>query len=139
MSRALLLALALAALGCNEGNELASSGFDLAQPGDGGGSAADGASDLGAPDLASRTCGQIVSCVVQCGVGNLTCDPMCIQGADPTAIAQAGALTLCAVQNCISFTDGGAGGGGMLGIFQCLIANCQMQVANCSGLFSIPM
>jgi hypothetical protein len=149
---AVYLALALAAAGCNEGNEIATGDFDLgAQSADG--AAPDGAAktDLAAHDMQAKSCGQIVSCVIQCGLTNLTCDPMCIQGADPTAIQQAGALTLCAVQNCLlTGGDGGAGGlgglgglggggGGTAGIFQCLLDNCGTEVSGCSGLFAIPM
>lgn len=133
-----LLAFALAAAGCNEGNELATGAFDFSQPGDSGNLPQD---DLSAApvDMAAKSCGQIVTCAIQCGTTNATCIGMCFTGASPTGLLQAGALVACAAQNCLTGGDGGAAGGGMAGVFQCLITNCQMQIAGCPGLFPAPM
>jgi hypothetical protein len=139
---ALTIAIALAAVGCNEGNELATGAFDFATAtGGDSGAIADAAADLSTGDLAARDCGQIVSCVLQCGTTNLTCLPQCVQNADPMAVQQAGALTLCAATNCLNLLggDGGAGGGGMAGIFQCLLSQCGSQVSMCQGLFGLGM
>lgn len=138
MNKALHIALACVALAaCDQGNALSTGAVDFAQA-DGGGAVGDLAPppDLTPVDLAEKSCGQIVSCVVQCGLTNLACDQMCVTGASPAAIQQAGALTLCAAQNCLAgqFTDGGMGGGGTAGIFECLLSNCGSQVGMCQGL-----
>jgi len=139
-----MLALALAAAGCNEGNELATGAFDFSQPSDGANMTP---ADLAASDdlaSAGKSCGQIVSCAIQCGTTNATCLGACFTGADPQGLLEAGALVACAAQSCLAGggdggIGGGLGGGGTAGIFQCLIMNCQMQIAGCPGLFPAPM
>jgi hypothetical protein len=115
---------------CNQGGE-------LANPIDFGAGADDLMSvappDLaGTADLAGPTCGHIVQCVIQCGLTDLTCDQTCFQGAQPEALQQAGALVLCAAQNCLQAQPDG--GSGMLGMIQCLLQNCGTEVADCQGL-----
>jgi len=121
----------VAAGACNQGGPLADPvdfGNDAPAFGDGG------EMDLTVGDMTQKTCGQVVSCTVQCGLTNLTCDQMCVQGASPTALQQAGTLVLCAAQSCLLGQPDG--GGGMAAIFQCLPQNCGTQVAGCDGLLS---
>jgi hypothetical protein len=121
---------------CNQGGLLASAPYGGVG---GGGVPSDGGPVMTTGDLAEaadlqpagKSCGEVIMCVVQCGFTNLTCSAGCAQGASPQAIQEAGALTLCAAQNCLSLGDGGINTGG---IFQCLIGSCQQQVAGCSGL-----
>ncbi len=126
-ARGWLLAAALVVAACHEGNGLGGPDFaippDLAPP-----------ADLLPPaDLTPPlTCGQIVGCALMCGTSNLTCLGGCFNGASPQAIQQAGALVLCAGQNCLG--DGGISGGGQFGIFQCLQQKCPSQLSGCQGL-----
>lgn len=123
----LVAAALLLAAACHEGNGLG--GPDLAPPVD----LAPPSDLLPPPDLVPPpNCGQIVGCAIMCGTSNLTCLGGCFQNAPPQAIQEAGALVLCAGQNCLG--DGGVGGGNMLGIFQCLADKCPMQLSGCEGL-----
>lgn len=123
----LVAAALLVVAACHQGNGLGLPDLqappDLAPP-----------ADLSpAPDLLPpKTCGEIVGCAIMCGTSNLTCLGGCFNGASPQAIQEAGALVLCAGQNCLG--DGGVGGGGMFGIFQCLSDKCPMQLSGCEGL-----
>lgn len=128
---ALGIALALALGACNEGNsemmmpDLAVHA-DLSVP-----------RDLAMPDLAGPTCGSIVLCIFKCGVTDLQCDQTCVAGAQPKAIQEAGALALCAAQNCLGGDAGaglGSGPAGMLGILNCLEQSCGNEVNSCDGL-----
>ena len=159
MSRTLALALTLWCLSGSCGREGNSYAIDPNNPtgplapggGDGGadaGALADAASstDL-APDMTviGPTCGSIVVCSFQCGLTNVTCSTMCLQGTQGPELTKAGALVLCAATQCLlggAGSDGGLGGlgGGGLGgagglqLLQCLSTNCQQQLANCDGL-----
>lgn len=129
-----LVLLSLALGGCNEGHpELLNPNADLAARGD----LPDPSDMPQSGDLKmGPSCGQIVLCVVQCGVTNLACSQTCFQGAQPSALQQSGALVLCAATNCLAGGggDGGAGGGGMLAIFACLSSKCSDEVGKCEGL-----
>jgi hypothetical protein len=130
--RPLLVAAALlAAAGCNEG--LGNAHHDAALR--------DGGEDLEPrDDLATRagpTCGQIVMCVFQ----NFQSPGMlvgCGQGASPQELTAAGALLLCAYQNCLAGNDGGIGGGNMGQTLQCVLKSCATQLGMCDGLFGGP-
>ena len=128
MNRLVLLAsLVVALAGCNQGHdELAVA--DLAAASD------SGVADLSAPDMSGPTCGHIVVCIITCGVTDFQCDQTCVAGAQPAAIQQAGALTLCAAQNCLQGLVGDGGTSSMFAILQCLEQKCAMQVNGCEGL-----
>jgi hypothetical protein len=150
--RALMLAAALLAAGCHEGNTLDNNG-----PSSGGGSI-NGRLDMSgpvssSPDLAnttttsgdmtavSETCGAIVTCAISClgnagggtggGLGGLAGCQSCLAGAPPEATMEAQAIFTCAITNCISAITGG---GGTTGIFQCLATSCTAELAACQGL-----
>jgi hypothetical protein len=129
VNRAVLLAsLVVALAGCNQGHDELSVA-DLSVAADLGGA------DLSAPDLKGPTCGQMAVCILACGVTDFQCDQGCVAGAMPAAIQEAGALTLCAAQNCLSGLLGGDGGmGGTFAVLQCLKDKCPMQVDACEGL-----
>jgi hypothetical protein len=128
----LLLVALLLALGCSEGHDELSLG-DMTAVDDLSQLAAD---DSGMPDMFSPQCGDIVRCLVTCGLTNITCDQMCVTGASPSAIQSAGALAVCAATNCLNL-DGGLSTGGVnqLGIFMCLTQKCKTEVAMCPNLF----
>src|SRR6185503_13228801 len=102
LSLGIICALALSAAACNEGHD------EMAMPDLAAKSDLSAPLDLAAPDLAGPSCGAIVLCIFQCGVTNIQCDQTCVAGAQPKAIQEAGALALCAAQNCLS-TDAGSG------------------------------
>lgn len=89
--------------------------------------------DLSMPDLSTPSCGQIILCVFQCGVTNITCDQGCVTNAQPQAIQEAGALVLCAAQNCL-LTDGGVNPSDMLSLLSCIEQQCPNEVNGCEGL-----
>jgi hypothetical protein len=143
VTRALLLAAALLAAGCHEGNTLDNAGpfsgttVDLAQ---GPNQSVDLAQVTATFDMtAEATCGSIVTCAVTClgsagtggGIGGLAGCTSCLQGAPPDATAEAQAIVTCAITNCISAITGG---GGTAGIFQCLATSCTAELAACQGL-----
>lgn len=126
-----LIALAMSGLACNEGPE------ELAPPDLAAASDLAIAHDLAMPDLLGPSCGKIVLCILQCGVTNISCDQACVAGAQTAAIQQAGALALCAAQNCLQ-SDGGVSFGSnpsdLLGIINCLQQSCPNEVNSCSDL-----
>jgi hypothetical protein len=124
-----LLLAALVVAACSEGNDELKLG-DLSTGDDMMSMQPD---DLGMPDMYTPQCGDIVRCLVTCGITNIACDQMCVTGADPMAIQAAGALALCAATNCLNL-DGGISGGNQLAIFTCLFKQCQSQVAMCPNL-----
>jgi hypothetical protein len=133
-------------VGCNEGNGLGAGDMtqvDLLPP-----------ADLVPPvDLVPPpNCGKIVFCALGClggggipGVGGggassdmsganaIGCVLGCGQNAPPAEVTSALTLIACAAQSCLA-ADGGASGGGQLGILQCLQTQCPMQLAACKGL-----
>ncbi|HEY7957229.1 MAG: hypothetical protein ACHQ17_00460 [Polyangia bacterium] len=119
-------------LACNEGHE------ELAPPDLAAQSDLAPARDLSMPDLLGPSCGKIILCILQCGVTNVQCDQTCVAGAQPAAIEQAGALALCAAQNCLQSDGGLSLGGGnpsdLLGIISCLQQSCPNEVNSCSDL-----
>jgi hypothetical protein len=130
MRRRLLSAALLLLLGasCSEGHDELKMG-DMTAVDDMAESSMD---DMSMPDMMVLSCGEIVRCIVTCGLTNLTCDQMCFTGADATSIQEAGALALCAATNCLNL-DGGTGN--QLQIFMCLTQKCQSQVSMCPNLF----
>ncbi len=146
------------ALGCDEGGPYTGA-LDLSTQISGDLAQAPSA-DLSKVDLLGPDCGTLVKCSLGClagGLGGLgggggtggstggtstdpiTCLTMCGGGAQPAALQEAGALVLCAAQNCLSgLTGGDAGtGGGTLGALQCVAQACPSQVAACPGLLSL--
>ena len=115
--------------------------------GDGGDTGDGGLTDLG-PDmtLTGPSCGEMVTCVLQCGLTNLSCSQGCFQGAKTDQITAAGALVLCAATNCLLGGDGGIGGlgglgggggglgGGTLELVTCMATSCQQELSDCGGL-----
>ncbi len=82
--------------------------------------------DLAPPaDLAQKNCGQIMTCVIGCGLTPGACQLGCFQGASPKATQEAGALLACAVQKCL-LADGG-------NLPLCMISNCGNQIQMCEG------
>lgn len=145
---AMATALGGGVVGCHEGNGLQAGdmteGPDLMPPAD---------LEL-PPDLVPPpNCGKIVFCALGClggggipGVGGggggassdmganpIGCVLGCGQNAPPTEVTAALSLIACAAQGCLA-ADGGAGGGGQLGVLQCLQMKCPMQLAACKGL-----
>jgi len=126
-----LIAL-LVLVGCSEGHDELKLG-DMNAADDMSQLAAD---DMTTPDLSSPQCGDIVRCLVTCGITNITCDQMCTTGAQPTAILEAGQLGLCAATNCLNLDGGTAGAtGNPIAIFMCLTQKCKNEVAMCPNLF----
>ena len=150
--RALLIAAALLAVGCREGNTLDNSGnspisstdVDMSKSG------SHASPDLAEPPadmVAGETCGTILACGISClsgaasadggaggglgGLGGLAGCTSCLQGAPADATSQAEAIISCAVQNCLSDITGG---GGIAGIFGCLTTSCSTQLGQCQGL-----
>jgi hypothetical protein len=122
--------------GCSEGHDDLSGTPDLAMAADAGETP-----DLSDFDLLGPSCGKIVICIFTCGVTDLTCDQTCVAGAQPAAIQQAGALTLCAAQNCLGGLggDGGVNPNNMLAIIACLEQMCPKQINACQDLpFAAP-
>lgn len=113
--RAWALGLLLLTAACNQGNGLSITPADMAPT----------------PDLAGRSCGEIVRCALTCGTQDPTCLVGCGQGASTESVTQAGALVVCAAQNCLS---GDGGTAGMLQIFTCLSRQCSTQLRGCEGL-----
>ncbi|HEX4461955.1 MAG TPA: hypothetical protein VIA18_28440 [Polyangia bacterium] len=149
--RALLVAVALLAVGCREGNTLENSGsgsisstdVDMAK---GGSHASPDLAEAPADMVAVETCGTILACGISClssaaggdagagglgGLGGLAGCTSCLQGAPPDATSEAEAIISCAVQNCLSDITGG---GGIAGIFGCLTTSCSTQLGQCQGL-----
>lgn len=150
MTRTLLLAAALLAVGCREGNTLDNSGTYSSTAADMAKGPIVSSPDLAPPSedmVAAATCGSILTCGISClsgaaggdmagggglgGLGGLAGCTSCLQGAPPDATTQAEAIISCAVQNCLSDITGG---GGITGIFSCLATSCTTQLAACQGL-----
>ena len=103
------------AIGCLGGGGIGLPGGGGAG-GIGGGGAGGSAGDLGAANP--------IGCVLGCG-----------QNAPPAEVTAALSLIVCAAQNCLSTADGGtSGGGGTLGILQCLQMSCPSQLNACHGI-----
>ena len=104
---------------------------DLAQPVDFAAAPLDltvGPADLRAP---GKSCGQIMQCMIGCGLMLGQCQLGCFQGASAKGAQQAATLLACAAQKCVlGATDGGNGGS----IFVCLFTKCGSQVQMCEGL-----
>jgi hypothetical protein len=77
------------------------------------------------------SCGTLVICLLQCGLGQLACSAKCTAGASAAESMKAGALALCAATHCVS-ADGGTGG--LTSILGCLLTSCQSEVLACDGL-----
>ncbi len=135
------------AVGCQEGNGLGGADMtevDLLPPAD----------LVPTPDLVPPpNCGKIVFCAISClggggiglpgtggggagdmsGANALGCVLGCGQNAPAAEVTAALSLMLCAAQSCLA-ADGGAGGGGTLGILTCLQTSCPSQLSACHGL-----
>jgi hypothetical protein len=91
--------------------------------------------DMSMPlDMTQKNCGTIITCVITSGATNPTAAAGCFQGASTAGAAQAGALGLCAFQNCLSGDAGASTAGNQTALLQCLTSNCQMQLTACQGL-----
>ena len=78
---------------------------------------------------AGKSCGEIVQCLIGCGLMIGGCQLTCFQGASPSGLTEASALVACAAQKCLaSRRDGGQGN-----ILVCIIGSCGNQVAMCQG------
>lgn len=93
---------------------------------------ATGAADMSVvSDLAmAPSCGKIVLCIIQCGLGKIECSAQCAAGANATEAMKAGKLALCAALNCA----GGDAGTGFPAILTCLLTSCKSEVTGCDGL-----
>ncbi|HEX6838003.1 MAG TPA: hypothetical protein VF334_15605 [Polyangia bacterium] len=133
-------------IGCHEGNGLGAGDMtevDLLPPPD-----LEPAPDLIPPP----NCGKIVFCALGClggggiglpgtgggggdmsGANPIGCVLGCGTNAPPAEVTAALSLIACAAQNCLA-ADGGAGGGGQLGILQCLQMSCPSQLNACHGI-----
>ena len=104
---------------------------DLAQPPDLAAAPLDlttAPADLRTP---GKSCGQIMQCMIGCGLMLGQCQLGCFQGASAKGAQQAATLLACAAQKCVlGATDGGNGGS----IFVCLFTKCGSQVQMCEGL-----
>jgi hypothetical protein len=129
--RALALAACLAALGgCDDDLYPAA---DMAAAAD-----LSEAPDLSMPDLRGPSCGELVTCVLMCGLSNLECAGQCVQGVQPATLQRVGALALCAATNCLNNPDGGTVDfntpASFIGLVICMSNECPDQVAACEGL-----
>jgi hypothetical protein len=94
-------------------------------------------------DLAAKSCGQILECILQSGTSDPTGALACLSGS-LTSDGQAAAVAACIAQHCLQTGDGGVSlgggtggglGGGLGGIdLQCLQQNCATQLNACQGL-----
>jgi len=82
------------------------------------------------PDLTpTKTCGDIMRCMIGCGLQLGTCQAMCFQGAPAQAQAEAVQLIACAAQSRCLGADGGAGN-----LLFCIAMACPSQIQMCQGL-----
>ncbi len=87
--------------------------------------------DMYVDDLSTGpSCGQIVICTIECGLGKPGCDVNCAAGASANEALKAGTLAVCAAVNCAGMD----GGSGLTSTLACLLSKCQKEVAACDGL-----
>ncbi len=79
------------------------------------------------PDMADagKSCGEIVQCMLGCGLMIGGCQLMCLQGGSANGRKEALGVVACAAQNCL------AGGGGNL--LLCVVSKCGTEVGSCEG------